>query len=155
MKYLFFILLITISQKTYSQHNMLGKTGTYVGSYYNINQKYSVKVDTISTESIMLTCRTQLEYPYYTYEIDLKSNICISYGIVSKERRTLDNYFEILDYLGELVKVDSTFSNFTYKIEKQEKDCYYTIKQLFKNSSFISRRNIFYIIVTEQEKRPY
>lgn len=136
----------------YAQHNMLGKSYHSIINTYNKDPEYILKVDTISDETILITTKTSNLYPYYTYEIDRNTKICISYGIVSKDKNTLETYIDVLDHLGELVEVDSSFTNMTYKIDTKNKISYYSIKQPFLNSSYISRRNIFYILITSEIK---
>lgn len=135
-----------------SQHNMLGKTQKYIRSFYNLSMEYLLKVDTLASESILLSYKTENQYPFYTYEIDLGEDQCVSYGIVSKDNSTLKAYIDLLDYVGELIEVDSTYNNFTYKIETKQKTCFFTIKQPYFNSQFLTRRSLFYILVTEQQK---
>ena len=136
----------------FSQHNMLGKSKIYIESFYKLSNNYTIKTDTINKESLLITCKTKEHYPFYTYEINLKDKICVSYGIVSKNKKTLDTYLELLAYLGELVKVDSAYNNFTYKIETKDKLSVFSIKKPYINSQFLSRRSLFYILITEQRK---
>jgi len=138
---------------TFSQHNMLGKTKIYIESFYKLSNNYIIKTDTINKEALLITCKTKEHYPYYTYEIDLKNKICVSYGIVSKNKKILNTYLELLGYLGELVEVDSTYNNFTYKIETKDKLSVFSIKKPYLNSQFLSRRSLFYILITEQKKK--
>jgi len=152
MKNVLIIPFILYSTLLYSQHNMLGKTQTEILGFYNRDPEFSVDVDTISNTSILITCRTSQPYPFYTYELDRINDLCTSYGFVSKSREILDSYIDILDHMGQIVEQDSTASNFTYKIETSIKSIYYSIKQPFKYTQMISRRNLFYVIVTEQKK---
>ena len=137
---------------SFSQYNMLGKTKVYIESFYKLSNTYTLKTDTINKESVLITCKTKEHYPFYTYEINLKDKICVSYGIVSKNKKILDTYLELLGYLGELITVDSTYNNFTYKIETKDKLSIFSIKKPYINSQFLSRRSLFYILVTEQKK---
>ncbi len=152
MKIFALILMIFSVNFTFSQHNMLGKTKIYIESFYRLSNTYTLQTDTINKESVLITCKAKEHYPYYTYEINLKDKICVSYGIVSKNKNILDTYLELLSYLGELVTVDSTFSNFTYKIETKDKLSIFSIKKPYINSQFLSRRSLFYILVTEKRK---
>jgi len=98
----------------------------------------------------MLSYKTEKQYPFYTYEINIDDDICVSYGIVSKDNATLKTYLEFLNYVGELIEVDSTYNNFTYKIETSQKTSFFTIKQPYFNSQFLTRRSLFYILITEE-----
>ena len=132
------------------QHNMLGKPQKYIRSFYNLADDFILKVDTIGQKNILLTYKTEKQYPFFTYELDLLKDVCVSYGIVSKDNNTLKTYLDLLNYMGELIEVDSTYNNFVYKIETSQKTSYFTIKQPFFNSQFLTRRSVFYILVTEQ-----
>jgi hypothetical protein len=134
----------------FTQHNMLGKSQRYIRSFYNLANEYALKVDTIGQKTILLTYKTEKQYPFYTYEVDLFKDQCISYGVVSKDNSTLKSYLDVLNYLGELVEVDSTYNNFVYKVETEQKTSFFTIKQPYFNSQFLTRRSVFYILVTEQ-----
>lgn len=146
------ILILSIFNNGRSQHNMLGKSQKYISSFYSLSREFNQKIDTIGQNTILLTYKTQKQYPFYTYEIDLMQGNCVSYGIVAKDKTVLDTYFELLNYIGEIVKVDSTYNNFVYKIETSNKISYFTIKQPFINSQFLSRRSVFYILVSEKKR---
>ncbi len=154
MKKLFVIitLLFLFINEISSQHNMLGKTEKYIRSYYNLSNQYTLKVDTIGQKAVLLTYKTDQQYPFFTYEINLFKDLCVSFGIVSKDNRTLKAYLDVLNYVGELVEVDSTYNNFVYKVATNQKTSFFTIKQPYFNSQFISRRSLFYILVTEQAR---
>lgn len=145
--------IVIIITPVFSQHNMLGKSKIYIESFYKLSNNFVLKTDTINKESLLITCRTTEQYPFYTYEIDIKENICISYGIVSKDKGILNTYLELLGYLGELVEVDSTYNNFTYKIETADRLSVFTIKKPYFNSQFLTQRNLFYILISEQSKK--
>lgn len=148
------ILILFFVNSGYSQHNMLGKSQKYISSFYSLSRDFSQKIDTIGQNTILLTYKTQKQYPFYTYEIELMQDECVSYGIVAKDKTVLKTYFEMLNYIGEIVKVDSTYNNFVYKIETSNKTSYFTIKQPFINSQFLSRRSVFYILVSEKKRIP-
>lgn len=131
---------------------MLGKSQKYIRSFYELSLEYALKIDTIGPNSLMLSYKSEKQYPFYTYEIDLEDDICTSYGIVSKDPVTLKSYLEFLNYVGELIEVDSTYNNFTYKIETTDKTSIFTIKQPYFNSQFLTRRSLFYILITEQRR---
>lgn len=135
-----------------SQHNMLGKSQKYIQSYYNLSSEFTLKVDTITENALMLTYKSEKQYPFYTYEIDAKEDICTSYGIVSKDPSTLKAYLELLNYIGELIEVDSTYNNFTYRVETSQKTSFFTIKQPYYNSQFVTRRSLFYILISEEPR---
>lgn len=145
-------IILICAAKLNSQHNMLGKSQKYIRSFYNLANEFTLKVDTIGQKTILLTYKTDKQYPFFTYELDLFKDLCISFGIVSKNSSTLKAYLDILNYMGELVEVDSTYNNFVYKVETEQKNIFFTIKQPYFNSQFLTRRSLFYILVTEQYK---
>ncbi len=134
----------------YGQRNLIGKSQTYIQSFYNLSGKHKLSVDTINQKSILLTYKSENQYPFYTYEINLEEDKCISFGIVSKNHNTLRTYLDLLDYVGEMVEADSTYNNFTYQVKNDGRICFFTIKQPYYNSQFLTRRNLFYILVTEK-----
>ncbi|NJO92915.1 MAG: hypothetical protein HC831_31080, partial [Chloroflexia bacterium] len=82
-----FLVVITLLlgvSTSYTQHNLLGKSQKYIRSFYNLGNEFALKVDTIGQKAILLTYKTEKQYPFYTYEIDLHKDLCISYGVVSK-----------------------------------------------------------------------
>jgi hypothetical protein len=129
---------------------MLGKSQKYIRSFYELSNEFSLKTDTLSKRSILLSFRPEKQYPFYTYEINTVEDACVSYGVVSKDPNVLKTYLDILDFIGEVVEMDSTYNNFTYKVATDQKVCFYSIKQPYFNSQFLTRRNLFYILVTEQ-----
>lgn len=135
-----------------AQHNFLGKTQGNIQRFYRNKSDFSVRVDTLRNDRILLTARNTTDYPYYSYEIDAIEDKCVSYGFVSKNRDILKTYIEVLDFSGSLISADSSFVNFIYMIDLTDKKIYYSIKQPFANSNIISRRNLFYILVTQEEK---
>jgi hypothetical protein len=138
----------------YSQHNLLGKSQKYIRSYYELSNEYILKVDSISKNAVLLSYKSENQYPFYTYEINLSDDVCVSYGIVSKDAIVLKTYLEMLDFIGDVVEMDSTYSNFTYKVTTDQKVCFFSIKQPYYNSQFLTRRSLFYILVTEQPLIP-
>lgn len=134
-----------------AQHNMLGKPQKYIRSYYELANEYNLKIDTLSKQSILLSYKPEKQYPFYTYEINLTDDVCVSFGIVSKDINVLNTYLELLDYLGELVEMDSTYNNYTYKVARGQKNAFFSIKQPYYNSQFLSRRSLFYILITEEK----
>ena len=153
MKYLFiFFSIIICVSSIKAQHNYLGKSQEFITLQYKFDPEYTVKIDTINKNSTLITCKTFKQYPYYTYEIDIKNDICISYAFVSKNNKVLEAYIDVLDHIGEIVEQDNLFNNFTYKIESEFKTIYYSIKKPFVNSEYYSRRNIYYIIISEELK---
>jgi hypothetical protein len=129
---------------------MLGKSQKYIRSFYDLSSEFVLKIDTISKNSILLSYKPEKQYPFYTYEINIPENECVSYGIVSKDINVLNTYLEMLDYIGELIEMDSTYNNFTYKVSTDQKTSFFTIKQPYYNSQFLTRRSLFYILITEQ-----
>jgi len=122
----------------------------YIKSFYELSNEYNLKIDTLSKRSVLLSYRPEKQYPFYTYEINTLEDVCVSYGIVSKDQNVLKSYLDILDFVGEVIEMDSTYNNFTYKVATSQKVCYYSIKQPYFNSQFLTRRSLFYILVTEQ-----
>jgi len=141
---------LVCSYAIYSQHNMLGKSQKYIRSFYELSNEYLLKVDTLSKRSILLSYKPQNQYPFYTYEINTMEDICVSYGIVSKDPNVLKTYLDVLEFIGDVVEMDSTYNNFTYKVATDQKVCFFSIKQPYFNSQFLSRRSLFYILITEQ-----
>lgn len=64
------------------------------------------------------------------------------------------NYFENISLTNYEFEVDSTYNNFTYKIENDQRVSIFTIKQPYYNSQFLTRRSLFYILVTEETRSP-
>lgn len=142
-----------INSQAFSQSNMLGKSLQYIYNKYNIDPEYFVKTDTVNSSTIVVTCRTSVTYPYYTFEIDRNSDECVSYGTVSKDRKVYDTYIELLSLVGKTVDHDPKNENTTFLVRTNTgNNLYFSIKQPFKNSELVSRRNIFYILVTEADQ---
>ncbi len=150
MKLLFVCILIIYNLSVFAQHNFLGKSQEFIAEHYKLDPEYIVKIDTINKTKSLITCNTFEQYPYYTYEIDLQYNMCISYAFVSKNEKVLQAYIDILDHLGKIIEHDKDYNNFTYKIEKPYKTVYYAIKKPFINGKYYSRKKIFFIIITEE-----
>lgn len=152
LKTVFTTVFLFVFFNTKAQHNFLGESQEFiVRNFYN-DPEYSVEIDTVNDYTRLITCKTFEQYPYYTYEINLVQNACVSFAVVAKDRQIYNTYIDVLDHLGEIVEKDSSKLNITYKIEGKDKTTYYSIKQPFTNSSYYSRRNIFYIMVTEELK---
>jgi len=145
-------MLIFYAKLTFSQHNFLGESQEFIMKQYNKDPEYSIEIDTINKYTTLITCKTFEQYPYYTYEVDLLRNVCMSYAFVSKDREIYDTYVDILEHIGEVVERDSSYQNVTYKVAGNGKNAYYSIKQPFINSTYYSRRSIFYILITEELK---
>lgn len=152
LKYSFFLLMYFYVNQIKGQHNFLGENQEFIVNHFKEDPEYSVNLDSVNDFTILITCKTFEQYPYYTYEIDIQRDVCISYALVSKDRQILDTYIDILDHLGEIIERDSSFQNFTYKVEGIDKNSYYSIKQPYVNSTYYSRRNIFYVLITEELK---
>lgn len=136
-----------------AQSNMLGSDFNHIYARINGDPEYSPKIDTINSNTIVLTCKGTEKYPYYTYEIDMENNECVCYGIVSKDRQVYDAYVDMLSTFGQLVEIDSARVNFTYSVKScNENDpIYYSIKQPYYNSTMLSQRSIFYVLVTKNK----
>jgi len=152
MKIIFISILIIYNISVFAQHNFLGKSQEFITEHYNLDPEYNVKIDTINKTNSLITCNTFEQYPYYTYEIDLQYDICISYAFVSQDERILQTYIDILDHLGEIVEHDKDYNNFTYKVEQPYKNIYYSIKKPFINGKYYTRQKIFFVIITEELK---
>ncbi len=152
MKLIFTYLLFFLSFTVFAQHNFLGKSQDFINEHYKNDPEYSIKIDTISKNKSLITCNSFEQYPYYTYEIDLKNSICISYAFVSKSEAILQSYIDVLDHLGEMVEHDKNYDNFTYKVESIYKTMYYKIQKPFINSPYYSRKQIYFVIITEELK---
>ena len=148
-----FILQVMFTANIYAQHNFLGKDKSYIINYFKIDPEFTVSIDTIRSNKLQIICKTSSMYPYHTYEIDLISDVCISYGFISKNRDVFNTYIENLDYLGKIVKADSSYKNFVYSVELSDRRIYYSIKQPFADSNIKTRRNLFYILITEERKK--
>lgn len=141
--------LILLSLNAFSQHNLLNKTQEFIIGFYKFDPEYVVTIDTISDTKALITCKSINIYPYYTYEIDLVEDRCTSFGFVSKNSSVLESYIEVLGYLGTIVKTDSIYSEFIYKVSLKGKKVFYTIKQPYIKSNIKTRKDIFYIMVNE------
>jgi hypothetical protein len=148
--FLFCYAHLFVGYMAYSQHNMLGKSQKFIRSFYELANEYGLSVDTLSKRSVLLSYKPEKQYPFYTYEINIPDDVCISFGIVSKDPNVLKTYLDILNYIGELVEIDSTYNNFTYRVTTDQKISFFSIKQPYFNSQFLTRRSLFYILVTEQ-----
>ncbi len=148
---LFFTLLLSASG--FSQHNLLGKSQEYIANMYRYDPEFIVKIDTISPLKAIIKCKTSKTYPYYTYELDLLEDRCISYGFVSKNQEILRTHIELLSFLGKIIERDSAFVNIVYEIETVNKKIFYSVKQPFAKSQIRTRRDIYYILITEEKKK--
>jgi hypothetical protein len=153
MKTPLFLIFSFISFNLFGQHNLIGKTQDFILTKYQYDPEYTVKIDTINDNKILITCRTFEIYPYYTYEIDKLTNKCISYGFISRNREIFKSQIEMLDYLGKLIETDSSATNFVYELTLPEKKIYYTVRQPFVKSQIKTRRDLYYILVTEDRKK--
>jgi hypothetical protein len=153
MKTTLLLILLFLTTNLFGQHNLIGQTQDYILKKYQYDPEYTVKIDTINDDKIIITCRTFDIYPYYTYEIDMLTDRCISYGFISRNRDIFKSQIETLDYLGKLVESDSTSTNFVYEINLPDKKVFYTVRQPFAKSQIKTRRDLYYILVTEEKKK--
>ncbi len=149
MKKLIVIAFFFIPIYIYAQHNLLDKSQEFIIGFYKYDPEFTVHIDTLNRNKALITCKSVEIYPYYTYEIDLIEDRCISYGFVSKNKYVLESYIELLGYMGTIIQTDSSFTKFVYKVTLKNKIIYYTIKQPYANSNISTRKNIFYIMVNE------
>ena len=153
MKIIFSLLLSLLSSGLFAQHNLLGKSMDYITDYYKFDPEYTVNIDTIRTGKVMITCKSPDIYPYHTYEINTNLDKCISYGFVSKNHAILETYVEVLGHIGTLLKADSSFTNFIYVVELPQKEILYSFKHPFAESRIKTRRDIFYVMITQKDKK--
>ena len=153
MKIAFSFLLFLFSTGLFAQHNLLGKSMQYITDYYKFDPEYTVNIDTLRTGKIMITCKSPDIYPYHTYEINTGLDKCVSYGFVSKNRAILETYVELLGSIGTLVKADSSYTNFSYLVDLPQKEILYTFRHPFADSRIKTRREIFYIMITQKDKK--
>lgn len=147
------ILVVLLPNDMKSQHIMLGKSPQYILDYYNNDPEYLVSIDTISSEKMLINCRSANIYPHHTFEINRLLDRCISYGFVSKNTDVLNTYIEILDHAGTLLSADDAFSEFTYMLDLPDKQIFYTFKRPFLEHSLKSKRNLYYMVITEERKK--
>ncbi len=145
----FFIVGFSNFGELSAQHNLLGKSQDFIEGLYKYDPEFFVEKDTLNEDKILITCKSSETYPYHTYEIDLTRDRCVSYGYVSKNPDILKTYLEVLGYLGKVVQTDNNFSNFVYEVCLDDRTVYYSIRRPYSDSSVITRRNIFYILITE------
>lgn len=147
------LFLMLISTSMFAQHNLLGKNMEYIKEYYKFDPEYTVVIDTIRTNKVMITCKSPNIYPYHTYEINTALDMCVSYGFVSKDKAILETYVEVLGHIGTLVKADSSFTNFVYLVELPQKEILYSFRHPFAGSNIKTRRDIFYVMITQKNKK--
>ncbi len=148
----FIVLFFLCVTTSVAQHNFLGTNKEYIMRYFNNDPEYSVTIDTANNSVIMLTCKTFNQYPYYTYEIDMDKNVCISYAFVSKDKNILNAYLDVLFHIGEVIAADSTMKNVIFRVVKNNKKYTYSVKQPYFDSEFFWLQNIFYVMVKEEEE---
>ena len=136
----------------YAQFNMIGNGFSHIWEFFNEAPEFYVKTDTVNNgNTIVLTCKTSSPYPYYIYEIDVNDNECVSFCTVSKDYETLQTYFDLLSSIGTLESADSSKLNYVYSVLSHSKgQLYYSIMQPYTKSDFVSKRNIFYVVVTKE-----
>lgn len=153
MKFSIFFVLIIIQSTSFGQHNFIGKSQKYITNLYDNDPEYTISTDTLHFEKILIKCRGVDLYPYYTYEIDLNTDRCISYGFVSKNREVFKTYIELLNFIGRIVETDSTNTNMTYIVTLPERKILYVIKQPFAKSNIITKQGLFYVLISEEKNK--
>jgi hypothetical protein len=151
MRKFYIIVLLFTGITTFGQHNFLGKSEQYIRNFFKPDKNYYLKIDTLSQDNILLTFKSLYQYPYYTYEMDLNIDECISYGIVSKNKEVLGTYFDLLNYIGIILKKDTTNNTIVYEINKNGIIRYYDIKQPYLRDENFNRRSLFYILVRQKK----
>lgn len=150
---LMLFIVALLSPAANSQNILLGKSADYITSYYNNDPEYSIKIDTVNSERMLINCRSANLYPHHTFEINLLLDRCVSYGFVSKNQDILNTYIEIMEHAGKLVKANENFSEFTYMLDLPNKQIFYTFKRPFLDNALISKRNLYYMVITEERKK--
>ena len=151
MKTIFALAFTLIFTPLYGQLNMLGNTYRHILDRFNSDPEYEVKVDTMDLHTLLITCKTMLNYPYYTYEIDTEKDECVSFGTVSKNIAVLDAYLEMLSVVGVLENEDSLKQNSVFRVAAPDLGTlYYSVKHYARTDSL--KRNLFYILVTKDKK---
>ncbi|GEM_PF-1285360 len=148
-----FMLSSIFSEVCTAQHNLLGKSQEFIEGLYKYDPEFYFEKDTINDDKLLLTCKTSEVYPYHTYEVDLTRDKCMSYGYVSKNPDILKSYFEILGFIGKVVQSEQNSANLVYAVDLENRTVYYSIRRPYANSSIITRQNVFYILVTEDQRQ--
>ncbi len=146
----FFSVSSGFAQYNFTGHNFIGKSQEYITNLYSNDPEYLVAADTLHFEKVMIKCKGAKLYPYYTYEIDLETDRCITYGFVSKDREVFKAYIEILDFIGKVIETDSTKTNLRYMVKLPKRKVFYVIKQPFAGSNIITKQGLFYILIREE-----
>jgi len=147
------MLIFLKTNQTQAQQNFLGKSQEYIYGLYTNDPEYEITTDTVHFEKVVIKCKGVQAYPYYTYEIDLLTDRCVSYGFVSKNREVLKTYIEILEYIGTVAEKDSVNSKVTYVVKLPKRKVIYTIKQPYAASNVITKQGLFYILVREEKEK--
>lgn len=150
MRSTFTIILLLICTNVIAQNNFLGKSQKHIEDFYRDKANYYLKIDTLSPENILLTFKSLFQYPYYTYEMDITVDVCISYGLVSKDKDVLGAYFDLLDFYGTIIRKDTVNHNVIFEVKQSNILRYYDIKQPYIEDDNINRRSLFYILVREK-----
>lgn len=150
LKNFFLFLFFVCSLNCFAQRNFLGQTRNFVFNKYHQDPEFIVKEDTVNQTTLIITCKTTAPYPYYTYEINLVEDVCVSCAMISKDRKIYQYMLNVLYDLGEIVQKDAKNSNIIFKMKSADnKTFFYHINQPYINSELISRRGIFYIMITQ------
>ncbi|MEA2041396.1 MAG: hypothetical protein U9N85_02435 [Bacteroidota bacterium] len=158
-QHIYLIISISILLNTFftnelqAQHILLGKSLSSIKSFYDKDPEYTIRIDTINSRKLLISCQSSNIYPSHTYEIDRLMDRCITYGFISRNEDVLNTYVEILDHSGSLINSNENFSQFTYMLDLPDKQIFYTIKRPYYNSSLKIKRKIFYIVITEERKK--
>ncbi len=150
MKNTCLIIFVLLSFSVNGQKNLLGKSEEFIKNYFSDDPTFYLKIDSLTPENILLTFKSLYQYPYYTYEIDLMTDICVSYGVVSKNQDVLGTYLSLLNFAGTIVLRDSANYGFRFELKKGNTIRYYDIKQPYREDENVHRKNLFYILVREK-----
>jgi len=157
---LFTTALLATALPASAQFDMLGKDLAQICAHIDNDPEYEPKIDTLDSNTIIVSCRGAEKYPYYSYEIDINKDECVCVGVISRNREVFDAYVNILSSFGKLVERDSTMANFKYVVYKNTdpysgepaEKLYYSVMQPYRNSNLLSQRNIFSISLSKNNE---
>lgn len=148
------IIFLLVVNCVFAQHNFLGKSRIDIVGFYTLDRDFTIKTKRVSDTKILITARGHTQYPYYTYELDTQVDECISVGIVSKNSEVLTHYEGMLSFWGEILEVDDATNTEVYIVDTHKGTFRYKVSQPYKYSEeYVSRRNIFYILMTKEVSR--
>ncbi len=153
LSYILLLPVLLLSKDLKSQRIMLGKSVEDILVSYNDDPEYVVKIDTIDDENLLIKCHSANTYPIYIFQVNRLLNSCISHVFVSRNKDIFNTYVQILQHAGTLLSANEDFTEFTYMLDLSEKHIYYSIKRPFTNSAILDKRNLFYMTISEKNKK--